>query len=127
MLVIKGQQSLGAGLKVSGTIEIFREDQKEPSAVTNLKGSLKGKILVCPGVISKSVLEKARALDVAGIVCQKIASEEFERLARELKTSWSPESFAFLTTSQPLKKILAEIEGKSGTLEISQGRMVVET
>lgn len=120
---IKGKTAIGREKKVTGKIEILKE--AEPS-FKSLSGSLRGKILVCSGEVSKTVLEKARALGVLGLVCPKVREEELASLEREMKISWSPSLFALLIVGEEIEKFLPEIEGKKGTIEIKKKRLVVE-
>lgn len=123
---IKAKTAIGTTKKVSGEIEVLRGKGGEPPSFRNLQRSLKGKILVCPGEVSKSVLEKAKALGVLGVVGGKIADEQLSCLKSELKTSWSPSLFALLIVEEEIEKVLDKIEGKMGTIEIEKKRLVIE-
>ena len=120
MFEIKGKTVLATSKKVSGKIEGLRA----PFSFRGLKRSLKGKILVCPGNVSKDVLEKARALDVFGIVCQSIDEREIERIKKELKTSWSPSLFALLVVDENIE--LDKIEGKMATIEVEKKKLIID-
>lgn len=120
---IKGKTAIGTEKKVTGKVEILKE--AEPS-FKSLSGNLRGKILVCPGEISKGVLEKARALGVLGIVGRKITEEHLFSLKKELRSSWSSASFALLIVEEETEKILPKIEGKIATIEVEKKRLVIE-
>lgn len=118
---IKAKIVIGTTKKVFGELKVLRG---EPASFRDLEGSLKGKILVCPGEASKSVLEKARALGVSGIVCQRIDGEQIVRLSAELKTSWKPASFCLLVVEEEID--WDKLEGKTGTIEVEKKRLTVE-
>jgi len=123
---VKAKTAIGTTKKVSGEIEVLRGKGDEPPSFRNLQKNLKGKILVCSGEISKSVLEKAKALGVLGVVGSKIADEQLSCLKSELKTSWSPSLFALLIVEEGIEKVLDKIEGKMGTIEVEKKRLVIE-
>lgn len=120
---IKAKTAIGTEKEVSGEIEILKEE--EPS-FRSLRSNLRGKILVCPGEVSKSVLEKARALGVFGIVARKITEEELASLKKELKSSWSPASFALLIVEEEIEEILPKSKGKMATIEVEKKRLIIE-
>jgi len=124
--VTKAKTAIGTTKKVTGKMEVLKKERGELPSFKRLPEDLKGKILVCPGEISKSVLEKARALGVSGIVCFGLAEEQLSRLKKELEGSWSPALFALLILAEEKDKILDKIEGKKGTIEVKRKRLVVE-
>ncbi|MBL7150615.1 hypothetical protein ISS86_01650 [Candidatus Microgenomates bacterium] len=122
---LKAKTALGTAKKVSGKIEILKGKNEELLSFRNLQGSLKGKILIIPAEIPKSILEKARALGVSGIVGKKIADEYLTQLENELKTSWLSFSFALLIIEEGLEEILDKVEGKTGTIEVKEKRLII--
>ena len=122
---LKAKTALGTAKKVSGKIEVLKGENEELLSFRNLQGSLKGKILIIPAEIPKSILEKARALGVSGIVGKKIADEYLTQLENELKTSWLPASFALLIIEEGMEEILDKIEGKTGTIEVKEKRLII--
>lgn len=123
---IKAKTAVGTTKKVAGKIEVLKAKRGESFSFKNLQGSLKGKILVCQGKVSKGVLEKARALGVLGIVCKDLDDEQLSQLKRELRSSWSPSLFALLITQQKIEDISEKIEGKMGAIEVEKKRLVIE-
>lgn len=122
---LKAKTALGTAKKVSGKIEILKGKNEELLSFRNLQGSLKGKILIIPAEIPKSILEKARALGVSGIVGKKIADEYLTQLENELKTSWLSFSFALLIIEEGMEEILDKVEGKTGTIEVKEKRLII--
>ena len=121
---IKAKIALGKGKKISGQIEVLKCQGEKPPSFRNLPKNLKGKILVCPGEVFKSLLEKSMALGVYGVVADKIADESLLRLEKELKTSWSPATFALLIVEEEID--WNKFEGKLGTIEVKEKRLVIE-
>ena len=122
---LKAKTALGTAKKVSGKIEVLKGENEELLSFRNLQGSLKGKILIIPAEIPKSILEKARALGVSGIVGKKIADEYLTQLKNELKTSWLSFSFALLIIEKGMEEILDKVEGKMGTIEVKEKKLVI--
>lgn len=121
---IKAKTALGKGKKISGQIEVLKCQGEESLSFRNLPRNLKGKILVCPGEILKSLLEKAMALGIYGLVGKMIDDEQLLRLEKELKTSWSPVTFALLIVGEKID--WDKLDGKIGTIEVENKRLVVE-
>ena len=121
---LKAETALGTKKKVIGEIEALRTSDELLPSFRILKKSLKGKILVCLGKVSKGIIEKARALDVVGIVCQEVEEEELIRIKKELKSSFSPTLFAFLVVNEKIE--LDKIEGKMATIDVEKKRLIVE-
>ena len=122
---LKAKTALGTAKKVSGKIEVLKGENEELLSFRNLQGSLKGKILIIPAEIPKSILEKARALGVSGIVGKKIADEYLTQLKNALKTSWLSFSFALLIIEKGMEEILDKVEGKMGTIEVKEKKLVI--
>jgi len=122
---LKAKTALGTAKKVSGKIEVLKGENEELLSFRNLQGSLKGTILIIPAEIPKSILEKARALGVSGIVGKKIADEYLTQLKNELKTSWLSFSFALLIIEKGMEEILDKVEGKMGTIEVKEKKLVI--
>lgn len=122
---LKAKTALGTAKKVSGKIEVLKGENEELLSFRNLQGSLKGTILIIPAEIPKSILEKARALGVSGIVGKKIADEYLTQLENELKTSWLSFSFALLIIEKGMEEILDKVEGKMGTIEVKEKKLVI--
>ncbi len=124
---IKAKTAIGTAKRVSGKIELLKDKGDEPLSFRDLPRDLKGKILVCPGEVSKSILEKARALGVVGLICQKINDGLLSSLKGELKIGWlSSSSFVLLVVEEEIKKLLAKIEGRLGIIDREKKRLVVE-
>jgi hypothetical protein len=120
---IKAKTVIGRGKKTSGKIEVLKIEGDEPCSFRNLKTDLKGKILICPAKISKSILEKSRALGVAGMVCRQASEDLLSYLKEDLKVKWLSSLFILLIIDEEVD--WDKIEGKIGMIEKNKKRLVV--
>jgi len=119
--VIHGEIAIGNQEKVSGKLVVLL---KEPFSFKDLIPDLKGKLLVCPGDLCKPVLEKARTLEVVGLISKSVNEEEVKRLEIELKTSWSAAPFALLTIKEKID--WQKFQGKMGAIEVKEKRLIIK-
>ena len=117
----QAKTALGSQKKIVGEIKSL----KPPFRFQDLKSSLKGKILICPGKISREILEKAKALEVSGIVCESIDESEKERIKKEMKSPWSPVIFGLMVIDQDLGKVITEISGKTATIDLKKKSLII--